>query len=381
MEIISSKLKFLLEEEDDDHFEDSTVIHELVLPMLNRWTNIVSLNQHDSSISLSKLWWDLYNVLNRLPQSGLIVCISQTEYLLDIILQHIQIDTFETDAAIWNISTKCFLLFLENIGGAVWQETSSTANDFFDNLLDIYQSADSTRAADFRSRTSPAQSMESMVLAVELMMAMLLKPVQASSNAYSQSLISIVANCIRDLMTHFKSAELDPIDYFPGFYDPNILNPSCFAMDGGGKHDCNDTSLGKQTEQELLKEEFQHFVEIVESYLTDSAKSCRCLLLEEVASIQTNNENNNMYFDDNNNYINNKNSYSNNGNNQRKNISIDQLDEVIFVKTVKSIPNYCFSIMLETLPIICGHKHLPQYPDIAGHVLSCHSHLCITPEV
>ena len=373
MEIISSKLKLLLEEDDDDHFEDSKVIDELVLPMLNRWTNIVSLNQYDSPISISKLWWDLHSVLNRLPQTTLILGISQTEYLLDIILQHVQIDTFESDLIVWNISTKCFLLFLENIGAAVWQETSSTAKDFFDNLLDIYQLADNIRAAEFRSAASPAQSMASMVLAVELMMAMLLKPVQEPTNAHSQSLVSIVANCIRDLMTHFQS-ELNRNSHIPRNEGSHMRDHS-YSM----SH-VNDMSLEKQKEQELLEEEFQHFVEIVESYLTDSTKSCRCLLLEEVSSIQqktlTNDVNNKMNFGSNINY-----SYSNNGTNQKKNISIDQFDEVIFIKTVKTIPKNCFSIMLETLPIICGHKNLPQYPDIAGHVLSCHSHLCITPEV
>ena len=426
MEIISSKLRCLLEEDDDEHFEDSLVIQEHVLPMLNKWTNIISLNQYDSQIDLSKSWNDLYDVLNRLPQSSLLLCISQTEYLLDIILQHIQIDTFDTDSTIWHLSSKCLLLFLENIGAAVWQETSSTAEDFFDNLLDIYQSTGISGANEHRSDRKPLQNLSCVVLVLELMMAMVLKPIHGSATSYSQPLVSIIANYIKDLMYYFQS-ELNSKHYskvvkvfrrghsdnlngsnpISSISDSNDYNNNTNNNNTDNNHNnnndnnnntYNNVSSQKQNEQEFLKEELQHFCEIVESYFTDTTKNCRSLLLDEVASIQCrNNKNNNVNNNDKNNDKNNKNNNKNNSISnynlksssnddysnyvKKYNISIDQLDDVVFVKSTKTVPENCFSIMLETLPIICDLENLLDYPDIVGHILSCHSHLCIIPEV
>ena len=70
---------------------------------------------------------------------------------------HVQIDLFDSDVTIWSIAAKCFLLFHEILGTALWQETTFTSEDFFDNLLDIYQSTDISRAKEQNYRIAKPQ--------------------------------------------------------------------------------------------------------------------------------------------------------------------------------------------------------------------------------
>lgn len=325
MEIISQELSNLLEDESDKLFEDNGVIQELVLPMLEKWTNIVMFStQHKASI-LSKCWKDLYTVLERLPSSALSFSISRTEYLVDILLQHIQNDIYENDIETWKISAKCFLIFLENCGTVVWQETTSRADEIFDNLVDIYQSTDVSRVIEQNaSFNSLGKDTSQVVIVIELMMAMALKPLLSSS----QCSANIIAGCISDLLSHFNKLQ--------------ILN--------SGEHS------GEHSEE--LSKERNNFIEIVEFYLTDTTKNCRTHLLSAAQTAS-------------------KKSKHDSGNDS------DEMDsnEVEKMRVTKSLSRNSFDCIKETLSMICVHKDLMAFPEMYCHILSCHSHLCIVPEV
>ena len=334
MEIISQELSNLLEEESESLFEDTGVIQELVLPMLEKWTNIVMFStQHTASV-LSKCWKDLYTVLERLPSSALSFSVSRTEYLLDILLQHIQSDIYETDIETWKISAKCFLIFLENCGPVVWQETTSRADEIFDNLVDIYQSSDVSRVVDSNgSSASLGKDTPQVVIVIELMMAMALKPLLSSS----QCSANIIAGCISDLLSHFSRLQM--------------LNSS-------EQSELNRPIDSKSKNGEQLTKERNNFIEIVEFYLTDTTKNCRTHLLSAAQTAS-------------------KKSQHDSGNDS------DEIDtnEVEKLRTSKNLSKNSFSCIKETLSMICMHKNLLEFPETYCHILSCHSHLCIVPEV
>ena len=333
MEIISQELGNLLEEESDKIFEDNGVIQELVLPMLEKWTNIVMFStQHKASV-LSKCWKDLYTVLERLPSSALSFSISRTEYLVDILLQHIQNDIYENDIETWKISAECFLIFLENCGTAVWQETTSRADEIFDNLVDIYQSTDVSRIIEQNaSSNSLGKDTSQVVIVIELMMAMALKPLLSSS----QCSANIIAGCISDLISHFNKLQ--------------ILN--------SGEHSGEHSEVSKSLKGEELSKERNSIIEIVENYLTDTTKNCRTHLLSAAQTAF-------------------KKSKHDSGNDS------DEMDtnEVEKMRTTKNLSRNSFSCIKETLSMICVHNDLMKFPEIYCHILSCHSHLCIVPEV
>ena len=384
MEIIPPRLKYLLEQDNDENFEDSAVIQDLILPFLTKWTNIVSSNQSYTSSVESQCWWDLYGVLNRLSQNVLLLCLSQAEYLLDIILQHVQVDMFDSDVKTWTIASKCFLLFLESVGAAVWQETSCSAEDFFDNLQDIYQSVDASRAAGAigsigvmehrctlqnlsdtskKEQKPSIQDLSLLVLVLELMMAMVLKPVHLFPSSYCD----MIAGCIGDLMSHLHAAQC-------------IQQQQEKQQKQEQKQQKSDQK--KANESDLLTEVMERFSEIVESYLTDTTKNFRSLIILE---IQTSQEKLSSFRRSSGHGRNNSDhdyrSNINNGDSSYSSVLIPQSDEIIYIKTNKTVPLNCFSIMLRTLPLLSEHKHLFQFPDLLGHILSCHSHLCIIPQV
>ena len=334
MEIISQELSKLLEEESEELFEDNGVIQDLVLPMLEKWTNIVMFStQHTASV-LSRCWKDLHTVLERLPSSALSFSISRTEYLLDILLQHIQSDIYETDIETWKISAKCFLIFLENCGPAVWQETTSRADEIFDNLVDIYQSSDVSRVIEENgSTTSLGKDTSQVVIVIELMMAMALKPVLSSSQCFA----NIIAGCISDLLQHLSRLQMNSSSEHADFSRPT-------------------NSKSKKGEQ--LTKERNNFIEIVEFYLTDTTKNCRTNLLSaaQTASKKTQHDSDN---------------------------DSDEIDtnEIEKLRASKNLSKNSFLCLREALTMICVHKDLLDYPEIYCHILSCHSHLCIVPEV
>lgn len=334
MEIISKELSKLLEEESEELFEDNGLIQDLVLPMLEKWTNIVMFStQHIASV-LSKCWKDLHTVLERLPSSALSFSISRTEYLLDILLQHIQNDIYETDIETWKISAKCFLIFLENCGPAVWQETTSRADEIFDNLVDIYQSSDVSRVIEESGSTaSLGKDTSQVVIVIELMMAMALKPVLSSSQCFA----NIIAGCISDLLLHFSRLQMNH---------------------SGENADLNRPANSKSKKSEHLTKERNNFIEIVEFYLTDTTKNCRTHLLSsaQTASKKTQHDSGN---------------------------DSDEIDtnEIEKLRASKNLSKNSFSCLREALTMICVHKDLLDYPEIYCHILSCHSHLCIVPEV
>jgi hypothetical protein len=337
MEIISQELSNLLEDESDKLFEDNGVIQELVLPMLEKWTNIVMFStQHEAAV-LSKCWKDLYTVLERLPSSALSFSISRTEYLVDILLQHIQNDIYENDIETWKISAKCFLIFLENCGTVVWQETISRADEIFDNLVDIYQSTDVSRVIEQNaSFNSLGKDTPQVVIVIELMMAMALKPLLSTS----QCSANIIAGCISDLLSHFNKLQ--------------ILN----SGEHSGEHSGERSEVSKPLKGEELSKERNNFIEIVEFYLTDTTKNCRTHLLSAAQTAS-------------------KKSRNDSGNDSDEMDS----DEVEKMRITKSLSRNSFSCMKETLSMICVHKDLMEFPEIYCHILSCHSHLCIVPEV
>lgn len=87
-----------------------------------------------------------------------------------MILQHVQVDMFNTDNKTWEMAAKCLLVFLDNCGAIVWQTTTSTADNFFDNLLDIYQSTEVSRSEEYRAAGKPdTQCLSQITIILELM--------------------------------------------------------------------------------------------------------------------------------------------------------------------------------------------------------------------
>jgi hypothetical protein len=322
MEILSPDLERLLEQGSEECFQDNAIVQELVLPALDKWTSIAMVRDQKSPEVMLKCWTDLHRVMDSLPPEALNFGISKTEYLVDILLQHVQIDIFDTDIRTWKLSASCFLLLLENCSATVWQESASTAEDFFDNLIDIYQSTGISRGSDHLNFDGvSSENLSSIITVVELMMAVALKP---SRNASSESALSaVIAGCIKDLMFHFRLREKDS-----GHVD-----------------------LGQQ-----LAEERNHFIDIIESYLTDTTKNCRTLLLAAAHSMS---EKSSM----------------------AQNAEFSLTDDVVYLRTDKSTPTNCFTIMLLTLRQIQNQGNLFDYPELVSHILSCHSHLCVVPEV
>lgn len=341
MEIISQELSNLLEDESDKLFEDNGVIQELVLPMLEKWTNIVMFSAQHKAAVLSKCWKDLNTVLERLPSSALTFSISRTEYLVDILLQHIQNDIYENDIETWKISAKCFLIFLENCGTLVWQETTSRADEIFDNLVDIYQSTDVSRVIEQNaSFNALGKDTPQVVIVIELMMAMALKPLLSSS----QCSANIIAGCISDLLSHFNKLQ--------------ILKSGEHSVEHSGEHSGERSEVSKSLKGEELSKERNNFIEVVEFYLTDTTKNCRTHLLSAAQTAS-------------------KRRQHDSGNDS------DEMDsnEVENMRVTKSLSRNSFDCIKETLSMICVHKDLMGFPEIYCHILSCHSHLCIVPEV
>jgi hypothetical protein len=322
MEILSRDLERLLEQGSEECFQDNAIVQEFVLPALDKWTSIAMVRDPKSPTVMLKCWTDLHRVMDSLPPEALNFSISKTEYLVDIMLQHIQIDIFDTDIRTWKLSASCFLLLLENCSATVWQESATTVEDFFDNLIDIYQSAGISRVSDDLNFNGVSlENLSSIITVVELMMAVALKP---SRNATSESAFSaVIAGCIKDLMLHFRSREKDS-----GHVD-----------------------LGRQ-----VTEERNHFIDIIESYLTDTTKNCRTLLLAAAHSMS---EKSSM----------------------AQNADSSLTDDVVYLRTDKSTPTNCFTILLLTIRQLQNQANLFDFPELVSHILSCHSHLCIVPEV
>ena len=326
MEVISSELRVLLEQESDEIFCDELIIQELLLPMFETWTNIMISNEQHSKPTLSKCWSDLHSVLDRLPLIALSRSISRTEYLVDMILQHVQIDMFDIDNKTWEIAAKCLLVFLDNCGSLVWQETKSTADDFFDNLLDIYQSTEVSRSEKHRAVGKPdTQCLSQSTTILELMIAMILKPSWSStSGSYS----CVISGCITDLMSCFKTAR-----------------QTSKGMD-------QNTSESVK----MLTDVRVQFIDIVESYLTDTTKNCRALLLASAEQSADNLPGNLL------------------GN-------MTASDDMVYLKNDKAIPTNSLSVLSSTVNLISSHKNILDFPELFCHIMSCHSHLCVIPEV
>lgn len=322
MEIIPDELRVLLEQESDEIFCDELIIKELLLPMFEKWTNIMISSQQHSKSTLSKCWSDLHSVLDRLPLIALSRSISRTEYLVDMILQHVQIDMFDTDNKTWEVAAKCLLVFLDNCGAIVWQETTSTADDFFDNLLDIYQSTEVSRSEQHRTVGKPdTQCLSQTTTILELMIAMILKPSWSStSGSYS----CVISGCITDLMSCFKTV----------------------------RHASKGVDKSTPESVKMLADVRGQFIDIVESYLTDTTKNCRALLLASAEQSADNLPGN-----------------------------ITASDDMIYLKNDKAIPANSLSILSSTVNLISSHKNILAFPELFCHIMSCHSHLCVIPEV
>ena len=287
-------------------------------------------NQQHSKSTLSKCWSDLHSVLDRLPLIALSRSISRTEYLVDMILQQVQIDMFDIDNKTWEVAAKCLLVFLDNCGSLVWQETKSTADDFFDNLLDIYQSTEVSRSEKHRAVGKPdTQCLSQTTTILELMIAMILKPSWSStSGSYS----CVISGCITDLMSCFKSVQK------------------------------TSKGVNKDTTEsiKMLSDVRVQFIDIVESYLTDTTKNCRALLL---ASAEQSAEQ----------------SADNLPRNTPQNMTAS--DDMVYLKNDKAIPANSLSVLSSTVNLISSHKNILDFPELFCHIMSCHSHLCVIPEV
>jgi hypothetical protein len=338
MDLIGSELRSLLQKENDNEeescFDNSTVIQELVLPMLERWTTAISFNQQNSL----RTWSDLFSVLDALPSTALKLCICTAEYLLDIILQHVQIDVYETEIGIWSLASRCFLLLLENCGVTVWRETNSNSNDFTDNLLDIYQSTETSWGKECRSASS-FESHSHTLLLLEIMITMVLN---SPEPAALQSFTSQVAHCISNLMSHFQL----------NYDDMRIENKKIVDLTEVS-HD------GSKIKREVL----ENFNEIVSNYLTETTKKCRLLLLtnktEEVMDEYD------LLYEEHSDDV----------------VFIKNQSDVEYLQTKKTSTTNSFSILQEILSLICNHDQLFHYPDIMNHIISCHSCLCIVPQL
>ena len=328
MEILSPDLERLLTEGSEECFQDNALVQELVLPALDKWTSIAMVRDQKSPTVMLKCWTDLHRVMDSLPPEALNFSISRTEYLVDIMLQHIQIDIFDTDIKTWKLSASCFLLLLENCSATVWQESASTAEDFFDNLIDIYQSTGIVKGSDDHNFDGVSlENLSCIITVVELMMAVALKPSRFATS--ESALSSVIAGCIKDLMLHFRSRE---------------------------KSTVKEKDSGQVDSDRHLAEERNHFIDIIESYLTDTTKNCRTLLLSAAQSMS---EKSSM----------------------TQNVDSSVTDDVVYLRTDKSAPTNCFTILLLTLRQIQNQGNLFDYPELISHILSCHSHLCIVPEV
>lgn len=347
MDIIGPELKSLLqkqlENEEENYFDSSTVIQELVLPMMERWTNVISFNQQNSL----KSWSDLFSVLDALPAPAIKLCMC-TEYLLDIILQHVQIDVYETDISIWLLASKCFLLLLENCGAVVWRETGSNSNDFIDNLLDIYQSTETSRGIAHRVASS-SKSLSHTLLLVEIMIGMVLN---SPEPAVLQSFTTQVAHCISNLMSHFQL----------NHNSMTIDNKKTFDVKEGIHNDSKKNSKEQILQQKDHLQVLQSFNEIICNYLTENTKKCRSLLLTDKS--QEDVDEYDILYEDQSDDI----------------VYIKNQSDVEYLKTKKTKTD-CFTILQELLSIICRHDDLFHYPDIMNHISSCHSCLCIVPQL
>jgi hypothetical protein len=335
MDIIGPELRSLLQKENDNEeencFDNSTVIQELVLPMLEKWTTAISFNQQNSL----ETWSDLFSVLDVLPSTALKLCIS-TEFLLDIILQHVQIDIYETDNSIWLLASRCFVLLLENCGITFWRETNSNSKDFTDNLLDIYQSTETSWGIECRSASS-FESHSHTILLLEIMITMVLNSPDPTS---LQSFTSQVAHCISNLMSHLQLNHIDmTIDI---------------------KKVVDLTGANRET-SEKKRDVIQNFSEIVSNYLTESTKKCRSLLLTNVTEECV--DKCDLLYEEQSDDV----------------VFIRNQSDVEYVQTKKTFN--CFTILQEILSLICKHDQLFLYPDIINHIISCHSCLCIVPQL
>jgi hypothetical protein len=333
MDIIGPELRSLLQKENDNEeencFDNSTVIQDLVLPTLEKWTTAISFNQQNSL----ETWSDLFTVLDVLPSSALKLCIS-TEYLLDIILQHVQIDVYESDISIWLLASRCFVLLLENCGVTFWRETNSNSKDFteiqFNNLLDIYQSTETSWGIECRSASS-FESHSHTILLLEIMITMVSNCPEPTS---LQSFTSQVAHCISNLMSHLQ------LDYS----DMKVVDL---------------TGVNCET-SEKKRDVLQNFSEIASNYITEITKKCRLLLLTNEIEEHV----------------------------DKYDLLYEESDDVVFIKNQRDVEYVqtkktfnCFTILQEMLSSICKHDQLFLYPDIMNHIISCHSCLCIVPQL
>jgi hypothetical protein len=113
----------------------------------------------------------------------------------------------------------------------------------------------------------------------------------------------------------------------------------------------------------IKREVLENFNEIVSNYLTETTKKCRLLLLtnktEEVMDEYD------LLYEEHSDDV----------------VFIKNQSDVEYLQTKKTSTTNSFSILQEILSLICNHDQLFHYPDIMNHIISCHSCLCIVPQL
>ena len=116
---------------------DEEETRNTVLPVLREFVSLISYSVVDEELVYTPagLFEELKLIFQSLNTNSIKLCLLQTEFLLDIILQHILVDTYEDNPDVWRSACQVFLLSQHACRDILWQLTETRPIDLIESLL------------------------------------------------------------------------------------------------------------------------------------------------------------------------------------------------------------------------------------------------------